>query len=331
MNPLIVPIIIVAARSGGHIIPALALAREHDQTRPIYAITSESRLDAALVSNDNHVICHETIPFSAAPVYWYHYPWALITFFWSFIRCICIFWRIAPPLIINTGGAIGLPAACAARILGIPFALYELNATPGKGSRYIARIARSVYTVFPEAQEHFSGVLPQIIPYPLRYTQKDKELRARAKEKLNIDPTVPVIIVLGGSQGAERLNYVASRAVNAFDRSCLILHQAGKNADQYSAYYRDQNKNARVHHFVDTATLALWYSAADCAIARAGSGTMHELIFFAVPTLLVPLTGVAGEHQVDNAYAAARRYPHLFTYTAETVCEILAGITRIVS
>lgn len=328
MNPLLVPIIIVAARSGGHIIPALTLAYEYDAQRPVYAITSDSALDGALVGADDRIVRHETIPFSAAPVRWYEYPWAFITFVWSLMRCILLFWQANPCLIINTGGAIGLPAACAARMLGIPFELHELNAVPGRATRYTARIAHSVYTVFPEAQRQLHFVGAQLRDYPIRYTDADKKSRVVAKEMLGIDPALPVVIVLGGSQGAERLNNAASRAVCMNESIFFVLHQAGKNAEQYADLYRAQKKNAQVHRFVDTKTLALWYSAADCAISRAGSGTIHELLFFQVPTVLVPLSGGAAEHQADNALAASRQYPELFISAPETADGIAQKIAE---
>lgn len=328
MNPLLVPIIIVAARSGGHIIPALALAHEYDADRPIYALTSESALDAALVRADDQVVRHETIPFSAAPVHWYEYPWALITFVWSLIRCIMLFWQANPCLVINTGGAIGLPAVLAARLLGIPFELYELNAVPGRATRYTARIAHSVNTVFPEAQRQLSFAGAQMRGYPLRYADADKKPRAVAKEKLGIDSRMPVVLVLGGSQGAERLNHVASRVLSNSDRKLFVLHQAGVNAEEYAEWYRDQKVDGRVQPFVDADTLALWYSAADCAIARAGSGTIHELLFFEVPTVLVPLSGGSTEHQADNARAVSRHYPDLFMGVSETVGGIAEGLVQ---
>jgi UDP-N-acetylglucosamine--N-acetylmuramyl-(pentapeptide) pyrophosphoryl-undecaprenol N-acetylglucosamine transferase len=318
MNSLLMPIIIVAARSGGHIIPACTLADQYYAGRPLYAITSSGALDQSLISAHHRVVHHSTLPFSAAPLVWYQYPAAVITFLWSVISCMLLFWQTNPCVVITTGGAIGIPAACAARILAIPCELYELNAVPGRASCVIARIAQRVYTVFPETQRYPAFSDAQMRVYPVQYAEKDRISRVEAKKRLGIDPAQKVLLILGGSQGAERLNQALSRVVGSAHFADIVLHQTGKNSALYSEYYKNKRQAALVRDFVDRETLALWYSAADYAITRAGSGTIHELIFFTLRTTLVPLIGSGAEHQTENAHAAVRHYPDLFICAGET-------------
>lgn len=310
MSPnVLIPFIIVAARSGGHIIPAITLAQQRDHERNIVAITSDAALDAAIVHTSPAVMRHETVPFTSAPVHWYEYPLAAIYFVWSIVCCAILFWQINPPMIFSTGGAIAVPAAIAARIVGIPFELYELNAVPGRATRQAARCATKVYVVFPQAGAALGAIPVTSTQYPLSYDVQSRMSQSAARKELGINAAQKVIMILGGSQGSQHLNALAYEAIAHAAPDAYVLHQAGPEAGIYQQKYAQDSISARVVSFEKD--LSRWYAAADCAIARAGSGTIHELLFFDVPTILVPLVTHSTDHQADNARAIQRMHPKM--------------------
>ena len=218
--------------------------------------------------------------------------------------------RAKPQRIVSMGGYISIPVCLAAWLLRIPIDLFELNAEPGKAIRWLTPLAHRVLTCFEEAQNYFPPEKVQSSPYPLRFTQADIIERETACKKLDLDPTKKILLVLGGSQGSQSLNKLIPALGKQYPHICII-HQAGPEAARLKEWYRQEKIDARVFEYLHE--LQYPYCAADLVIARSGTGTLFELLFFQKKALLVPLEVASTDHQVANAYAFARKRPDLFT------------------
>ena len=188
--------------------------------------------------------------------------------------------EVRPRVVIGLGGYGTVPTAVAAYFLGIPFVLMEQNIIPGKANRFLARLARRVYVQW--AGTKMGGSL-LVTGSPLRARLK-KVPREEACQKLGLDPNRPVVLVLGGSQGAAALNQVEIPA-----QTLRITGKGKSSSGDVVVEYLDE--------------MELAYSAADLAISRAGAMAIAELAFFGIPSILVPLPTSAKDHQRANARA----------------------------
>lgn len=205
-----------------------------------------------------------------------------------------------PDLVFGVGGYVTGPVLVAARLLRVPVAIHEQNSVPGLANRLAGRLADMVCIS-----------LPCIPPFPAAKTLitgnpvRQEILEAAGKPK----PDGHTLVVLGGSQGAHRLNMlileVAPRLAEAHPE-LAIIHQTGQ-ADQAEAArrYADCGIRAEAHAFIRD--MAAVYRQATLAVSRAGATTLAELAVMGVPALLIPYPFAADDHQTTNGeyYAKA--------------------------
>lgn len=185
-----------------------------------------------------------------------------------------------PDVIVGLGGYGCVPTIAAAMMYGIPFVLLEANILPGKAVRALAPLASRVYTQWSEARLPGRTVVSGMPLRPgLRRVPRDEACR-----RLGLDAAKPVVLVLGGSQGAGALNALE------IDAQTLRITGRGNTA-----------QGTVVLEYLDEMELA--YSAADLAISRAGALAIAELAYFGIPTVLVPYPRAADDHQRRNARA----------------------------
>ncbi len=210
----------------------------------------------------------------------------------------------APDLVVGLGGYGSFPTLAAAALERTPFVLLEQNALPGRANLLAARGARRIYTQWEAARRGFPGLGARVVHAgsPLR-SGLERVPRAEARRRLGFESDVPVVGVIGGSQGAESLNRLVVRELAAAPGS-RILHLAGRSAEAVRAAYRDAGREARVEEF--RRDMGVFYSACDLVISRAGALAIAELEALACASILVPYPHAAGNHQAANARVLAR-------------------------
>lgn len=309
-------IAVVAARSGGHIIPGLTLAQQYNQENPSTSITlftTHHPFDKKIITQHGHNIHAIFLPLDNIPARLYLYPkfaWQMLySFFSSFYQLV----RSRPNRIITMGGYISIPVALAAYVLRIPIDLYELNAVQGKATNLLAPLATSIHVCFRQAAKHFNAKKTVFTPYPVRFkaTQISQE---QAQKDLLLDPTKKTILILGGSQGSVFLNKAMQTCFtqdSKLDAHINIIHQTGSlDSTNWANFYRQRNIPAIVFDYCPD--IEIYYQAADLIISRAGAGSIFETLFFKKACILVPLETSCNDHQLHNAQAIASEYPALF-------------------
>lgn len=312
----------VAGKSGGHLIPALTLARQYREKHPsahVLFFSTDTPLDRHIVQKSG--IVSEYIPLSLGNVprwaiwRWPGYFWDLAVVSWQAWRALL---KARPEEVLTTGGFISLPVGIIARLLGIPVYLYELNAVPGKAAIFLSLFATRTFVCFDEAAALFPlHAYPIRGPYPLRFGKNDRLSKDEARRRLGIGPDVgKVLLVIGGSQGSFFINTIIPQvmegvaALNA--KNVFVMHQTGAHdVERVQALYKNAGVSANVFAFRED--MEVLYSAADCAISRAGAGSLFELLFFEKPSIIIPLETVATDHQLDNGRAMERQYPQFFS------------------
>lgn len=198
--------------------------------------------------------------------------------------------------VFTTGGYIAAPAILAARSLGLPAVLHESNALPGKVTRWLSPRCTAVALGFEAARQYLPKANTVVVGTPVR----DEFL---APKLLLSDPAipdgVPLIVVVGGSQGAVAVNQLVRTAAPAWiEAGAWIVHQTGSSdpdADSYS--------HPRYIHRPFFSAMAALMHRATLAIGRSGAGTLTELAISRTPSILIPYPFAAEDHQTVNAKA----------------------------
>lgn len=204
---------------------------------------------------------------------------------------------IGPEAILCTGGYSSVFCAAAGRSLGIPVLLHESNAIPGRANRFSARFASRILLGFSQAARFFPAGRTVVTGNPVRASIARRR-RSDAVSEMGLDPSRPVLLFLGGSQGARTVNDLALTAPGDVQ---MVLQCGERDMERVSGELAGR-PGAVVKPFVDDPSIL--YSCATLAVARAGAMTLAELGRFGLPAVLIPLPGVSRDHQTANARAA---------------------------
>ncbi|MGF1535005.1 MAG: undecaprenyldiphospho-muramoylpentapeptide beta-N-acetylglucosaminyltransferase [Elainellaceae cyanobacterium] len=204
--------------------------------------------------------------------------------------------------VFTTGGYIAAPAIIAARSLGLPAILHESNALPGKVTRWLSPWCTTVALGFSAAAAHLPKAKTTCVGTPVRQGfQNDSD--APSPSDLDIPAGVPLIVVVGGSQGAVAVNRLVRQSLKPWlTEGAWVVHLTGDNdPDADSVSY------PQYIHRPFYSDMAALLRRADLVISRAGAGTLVELAMTQTPAILIPYPYAAEDHQTFNAaiFAAA--------------------------
>ncbi len=225
------------------------------------------------------------------------FPIRLIVSIWQSLRIIR---RFHPDVIVGTGGYVAAPVIIAAVLKKIPRVLQEQNSYPGLVTRKLASKVNVVFTAYSKAEEYLSpGVTCRRLGNPIRSALMRGD-RDQAMEEFGLKKDRTTILVLGGSQGARRINEAVLGSLEGLDNTMQILWQCGKR-DYTDVAARADKTEFVVSLFPFSDEMELVYAAADVAIARAGALTIAELTACGIPAILVPYPFATADHQTHNA------------------------------
>jgi UDP-N-acetylglucosamine--N-acetylmuramyl-(pentapeptide) pyrophosphoryl-undecaprenol N-acetylglucosamine transferase len=291
-------ILIAGGGSGGHIFPGIAIAE---------AVQRGARVDMVFVGTPRGMET-KLIPARGYRLELLHVaplrgggprgtlrgvPVAVRAVF----RALVVLRRWRPKAVVSVGGYAAGPIALAASLCGVPVAIVEPNAVVGLANRLLGPVASRAYVAWGPAARSFPSKKTRCFGVPLR---------AGFAPAAYVPLERPRILVLGGSQGAARLNETLPEAVGLLARTCsniTIVHQAGSaRQDQVARAYRSAGvASALVVPFLDDVASEL--SQADIVVARSGAGTVAEIAAVGRPALLIPFPHAADDHQTANARA----------------------------
>ncbi|MEM9087182.1 MAG: undecaprenyldiphospho-muramoylpentapeptide beta-N-acetylglucosaminyltransferase [Cyanobacteria bacterium P01_F01_bin.53] len=199
--------------------------------------------------------------------------------------------------VFTTGGYIAAPAILAARSLGLPAILHESNALPGKVTRWLSPRCTTVALGFEEAVQYLPKANTVVVGTPVR-SQFLTAVEAGMTD-IDIPPNVPLIVVVGGSQGAVAVNQMVREAAPAWlEAGAWIVHITGTNDPDANSF---SHPNYIHRPFYDN--MAALFQRANLAVSRAGAGTLIELAITGTPAILIPYPFAAEDHQTFNAKA----------------------------
>lgn len=311
-------IIFTGGGTGGHIFPILSIVRELRKIFPeeklrIFFIGPRDEFGSVLFSQEGievkRILAGKIRRYFGIRAFLLNILDIFKTLIGIFQSFIYIFF-LNPDLIFSKGGYGSLPPVIAGILFRVPILLHESDIVPGLSNKIIGKFALEIFTSFQNT-EVFPPSKMIVVGNPIR-----KELlegsKERAKEIFEIQTEKKVILVIGGSQGAERINDVILDILPEFLKNFELIHQTGeKNFERVKkeAEFLLPEDLKKFYHpvaFLKESQLKEAYAISDLVISRAGAGAIFEIAALGKPSILIPLPESAQNHQIKNAYAFAR-------------------------
>lgn len=291
-------LVIACGGTGGHLFPGLAVAEAWTASGGrVLLLVSEKQIDRE-ASRKYDAYRFETIPALPKPATFSPKMIPFLLSVWKTIgHCRRLLADFRADAVLGMGGFTSLPPVVAAKRSGIPAFVHDSNALPGKANRITSRWCDEVFLGLEAARRHFPGKPCVVTGTPVRKELLQLPSRAEAAAKWGLDPARDTLLVMGGSQGARKLNSLVAAAPLA--AGLQVLHIAGPGDEDRVRAEAGGREGYQVLGFCDD--MASAYAVADVVVARSGASSLTELADLGLPSLLVPFPYAAEDHQTVNA------------------------------
>ena len=324
-------VVISGGGTGGHIFPAIAIADALKRRFPeadILFIGAKGRMEMERVPKAGYPIEGLWISGFTKDLTALSLPFKLVS---SLTKARRILKRFKPDVVIGVGGFASGPTLKAANWLGIPTVIQEQNSYPGKTNRNVGKKAKAICVAYDHLDQWFPAEKIHFTGNPLRANITLNGTREEAAEFFKLDPSKPVALLVGGSQGALGINKGISAQLAAFKDSDLqLIWQTGKT---YIVQAQEEVKALGLENqvkptvFIDRMDLA--YGLADMVISRAGAMSISELALVQKPVIFVPLPTAAEDHQTKNAQQLVDAEAAIMVRNADTEKELVPALFRL--
>ena len=223
----------------------------------------------------------------------------LINLPYIFIQSIPYYLRLRPDFVLGFGGYFTVPIIIAGWLMRFKIFLHEGNAIIGKANRFLLNFTKDLLTSFENTL--ISGkkinINNKMVGLPIRINKDDKVLNNNSSNDF-------VISVIGGSQGAHNLSINIAESIKSVQdnskKRIIVYHQCrSEDLERLQAYYQTHNINNDVRVFFDEMAQVL--SKSNLVISRSGSSTVNEIIYYCIPSILIPYPHASDNHQYYNA------------------------------
>ena len=295
--------IISGGGTGGHIYPAVAIANELKNRFPeaeFLFVGARDKMEMQKVPQAGYAIkglwisgIQRKLTLDNAM-----FPLKLASSMWNSFKIIKSF---KPDVVIGTGGFASGAVLKAASMLNIPTVIQEQNSYPGITNKLLAKRANKICVAYENLERFFPKDKMILTGNPVRQDLIEVADKKEAITYFNLDANKKILLVLGGSLGARRINQLIEKELDFFlSQNIQIIWQCGKlYLNDYSKY--NEKENVQVVAFIDRMDLV--YAAADVVISRSGASSVSELCIVGKPTIFIPSPNVAEDHQTKNAKA----------------------------
>ena len=312
-------IVFTGGGTGGHVFPLVAIIREIRriypntlQRKPLELYYLGPKDDFGLILLRQEDLQIKTIVSGKIRRYfdWRNFVDVCFKIPFGFVQSFFILLFMRPNLVFSKGGSGSISVTFAAKILGIPVFLHESDTVPGLSNQQTSKWAKKVFTSFPKT-ELFNPEKVILTGNPIRSEVLNGDSK-KAGEIFSLTFSKPIILIIGGSQGAQALNDFVLLVLNDLLKSYELIHVTGREnfqetvAESQVVLDKDLNKYYHPIGFLNEEQTKQAYSVADLIVSRAGASGIFEIAAVGKPSILVPLPSAAGDHQSKNAYAYAQ-------------------------
>ena len=311
-------IVLVGGASGGHFYPLMAISESLDYSVKAGEITQPELYYIGPNRYDTDALAKYNISYISCPAgKKRRYP-SILNFLdifktiWGVIVALKKLFVLYPDVIMSKGGYTSVPVTIAGWLLRIPIVIHESDATPGKANKLASHFAKYIAISYTDAAASFPSEKTAFTGIPIR-SALFAPMQDNTHQILGTDANRSTILVLGGSQGAERVNELILQTLDELLPHFNVIHQTGQDAFEVTketAYSLITDTSLTDHYhpipFMTVDMLHAAMSTAAIVISRAGSGTIHEIAIHGKPSILIPIPEDISHDQRTNAYAYAR-------------------------
>ena len=303
--------------TGGHFYPIIAVAQEIATIAEAEKLVDVKLFYFSDAPYNGRLLFENKLTFEKVTAGKLRRYFSLLNFFdlfktaFGIVAALRTMYRVYPDVVFGKGGYASFPTLFAARILGIPVVIHESDSTPGRVNLWAGKFAQKILLGFPSAAASFPEGKSVVVGTPIR-----KELLhpipTGAYEFLKLEQGVPVIFIVGGSLGSERINDTILDILPELLEKYQIVHQTGKKnfetardiATVRLAKHPHKDRYRPFDYLNETA-MRLTAGVASLAISRAGS-SLFEFAQWGIPAILIPIPEEISHDQRKNAFAYAR-------------------------
>ena len=340
-------IIVSGGGTGGHIFPAISIANAIKELCPdaeILFVGAQGRMEMERVPQAGYKIVGLPVRGLIRPLWSPRNIGVMIDFLKSRSMVKKIIRDFNPNAVVGVGGYASSPTLNAAHALGIPCIVQEQNSYAGVTNKSLAKKAVKICVAYHGMERFFPKDRIDMTGNPVRQALLGcKATKAEARAALNLLPSLPTLLVIGGSLGARTINDSIAGGMARFEKAGVqVIWQTGKFyaekcAQTVEAYYADTEnprymQDARmVHQQPFISDMAMAYKAADVVVSRAGASSISELCLLAKACILVPSPNVAEDHQTKNARALSDNNAAIFCADADARTSLVDEAIKLVA
>ncbi|MBP7967172.1 UDP-N-acetylglucosamine--N-acetylmuramyl-(pentapeptide) pyrophosphoryl-undecaprenol N-acetylglucosamine transferase [Candidatus Woesebacteria bacterium] len=311
-------IVFTGGGTGGHFYPIIAVAqkvnkiidKENILGVKLYYI-SDSPYDKEMLF-ENGIIFEEVIAGKMRIYFSIKNFLDIFKMFFGSINAIFKMFTIYPDVVFGKGGYASFPVLFAARLLGIPVIIHESDSAPGRVNKWAGHFAKKVAVSFKEAATYFPVNTVAWTGQPIRVEIEHGAPKEEALQYFKLESNLPIVLILGGSQGAELINNTVLDALPRLIDSYQIIHQTGiknfRTVKDQADVVLGANKNKLRYlpmPFLNPLDIKMAAGATTIVVSRAGS-TLFEIASWGLPSILVPFAESNADHARKNAFNYAR-------------------------
>ncbi len=295
-------IVIACGGTGGHLFPGLAVAEELRQRgHQILLLISKKPIDARALEGSGwsfKILSTVEGLQSRTAVAMTRFLGGMLL---GSMGSVSILRQSKADAVLGMGGFLSFGPTLAGRVLGKPTLIHESNAIPGKANRLTARFASRVLLGFGECARHFSGRDCEVVGTPVRARMRAPQDVVASRRAFGLPEAGPLLLAMGGSQGAHGINQLVSRSANLLAEAGFSVAHITGVADEKMV--RERYQRGGIKHFVAAFSdqMDQLMSAANVAVSRSGAASLAELAAMRLPALLIPYPHAAEDHQTRNA------------------------------
>jgi len=311
-------ILFTGGGTGGHFYPIIAvadavyeLAEEERLLAPELIFMSDSKYDEEIISREG--LIYKKI--YAGKIRRYFSLLNITDVFKTGLGIIKAIWSVysnMPDVIFGKGGYATFPVLLAARIFKIPVIIHESDSVPGAVNKWAGKFAQRIAISFPETAKYFPKEKTALTGLPIRKTVSGS-MPEEGREVFNLTQNLPTLLILGGSQGSQKINDVILQLLEELLKNYQVIHQCGRDNEQEIKGRSDiilqkslLKDRYHLYPFLDEQLMRQASGAADLVVSRGGASAIYEIANWGLPSIIIPLKNSAQDHQRANAYNYSR-------------------------
>lgn len=296
-------LVIACGGTGGHLFPGIAVAEAWTaRGGEVLLLISEKQIDALATEGYDH-LRFEQMPAIAMPgILSVRMPGFVLAFTKALWDCLRLYKSFRPGAVLGMGGFTSTAPLVAGWMKKLPAFIHESNSIPGRANKLNSKFSSAVLLGFERCASHFGQAKAiEVVGTPLRPSIVRKPGREEAAAFFGLNPEKKTIMVMGGSQGARRINELVAASLPELAASDVqVLHISGPaDYETVKPAYEKCPEAGVLRDFCSDMQFAL--AAADLAVCRSGASSLTELAYYELPSVLIPYPFAADDHQTTNA------------------------------